>query len=92
VVIFGASGNLAARKSLPALYNLAVDGLLQADFHLIGFGRKPVPDAESRTRPPPTSRSSPAASSAPTSGSASRTTPPTRPAVPRRPLKAYAPL
>jgi glucose-6-phosphate 1-dehydrogenase len=50
VVIFGASGDLAARKLLPALYNLAVDSLLPADFHLIGFGRKPVPDAEFRTQ------------------------------------------
>ncbi|GBL28025.1 glucose-6-phosphate 1-dehydrogenase [Verrucomicrobiota bacterium] len=50
VVIFGASGDLAARKLLPALYNLAVDSLLPADFHLIGFGRKPIPDAEFRTQ------------------------------------------
>ncbi len=46
VVIFGASGDLAARKLLPALYNLAVDSLLPAEFFLIGFGRKPVADAE----------------------------------------------
>ncbi|MFN5804511.1 MAG: glucose-6-phosphate dehydrogenase [Opitutia bacterium] len=50
VVIFGASGDLAARKLLPALYNLAVDSLLPADFHLVGFGRKPVPDAEFRAQ------------------------------------------
>ncbi|MFM7398269.1 MAG: hypothetical protein ACKO4N_04790, partial [Verrucomicrobiota bacterium] len=36
MVIFGASGDLAARKLLPALYNLAVDSLLPADFHLVG--------------------------------------------------------
>ena len=46
VVIFGASGDLTARKLIPAIYNLAHDGLLPADFHLIGFGRKPIPDAE----------------------------------------------
>lgn len=46
LVIFGASGDLAARKLLPALYNLAVDSLLPSDFTLIGFGRKPIPDAE----------------------------------------------
>jgi len=46
VVIFGASGDLAARKLLPALYNLAVDSLLPADFHLIGFGRKPIPSSD----------------------------------------------
>jgi glucose-6-phosphate 1-dehydrogenase len=48
VVIFGASGDLTARKLIPAIYNLAYDGLLPADFHLIGFGRKPIPDAEFR--------------------------------------------
>jgi glucose-6-phosphate 1-dehydrogenase len=45
VVIFGASGDLTARKLIPAIYNLAHDGLLPADFYLIGFGRKPIPDA-----------------------------------------------
>jgi glucose-6-phosphate 1-dehydrogenase len=46
VVIFGASGDLTARKLIPAIYNLAVDGLLPADFFLVGFGRKPIPDEE----------------------------------------------
>jgi glucose-6-phosphate 1-dehydrogenase len=46
VVIFGASGDLTARKLIPAIYNLACDGLLPADFHLIGYGRKPIPDSE----------------------------------------------
>ena len=46
IVIFGASGDLTARKLIPAIYNLAHDGLLPADFFLIGFGRKPIPDAE----------------------------------------------
>ncbi len=44
LVIFGASGDLTSRKLLPALYNLAVDNLLPADFALVGFGRKPLPD------------------------------------------------
>jgi glucose-6-phosphate 1-dehydrogenase len=44
VVIFGASGDLTARKLLPAIYNLSHDNLLPPDFYLIGFGRKPVPD------------------------------------------------
>lgn len=48
VVIFGASGDLTARKLIPAVYNLAVDNLLPADFHLIGYGRKPIPDDEFR--------------------------------------------
>ncbi|HYP18318.1 MAG TPA: glucose-6-phosphate dehydrogenase, partial [Opitutus sp.] len=49
VVIFGASGDLTARKLIPAVYNLAVDGLLPADFFLVGYGRKPIPDDEFRT-------------------------------------------
>jgi glucose-6-phosphate 1-dehydrogenase len=44
LVIFGASGDLTARKLVPALYNLALDGLLPAEFRFIGFGRKPVSD------------------------------------------------
>ncbi|MBL9216366.1 MAG: glucose-6-phosphate dehydrogenase [Opitutaceae bacterium] len=46
IVIFGASGDLTARKLIPAIYNLAHDGLLPAEFFLIGYGRKPIPDAE----------------------------------------------
>jgi glucose-6-phosphate 1-dehydrogenase len=49
VVIFGASGDLTARKLIPAVYNLAYDGLLPADFFLVGYGRKPIPDDEFRT-------------------------------------------
>src|SRR5580700_9792819 len=46
VVIFGASGDLTARKLIPAIYNLGFDNLLPTDFHLVGYGRKPIPDAE----------------------------------------------
>lgn len=46
VVIFGASGDLTARKLIPAIYNLAHDALLPADFFLLGYGRKPIPDEE----------------------------------------------
>ena len=46
IIIFGASGDLTARKLIPAIYNLAHDGLLPADFYLIGFGRKAIPDTE----------------------------------------------
>jgi glucose-6-phosphate 1-dehydrogenase len=48
VVIFGASGDLTARKLIPAVYNLGFDGLLPADFFLVGYGRKPIPDEEFR--------------------------------------------
>jgi glucose-6-phosphate 1-dehydrogenase len=44
VVIFGASGDLTARKLVPAIFNLGLDNLLPGDFHLIGFGRKPIED------------------------------------------------
>ncbi len=39
LVIFGASGDLTARKLVPALYNLGVDDLLPEHFYLIGYGR-----------------------------------------------------
>ena len=48
VVIFGASGYLTARKLIPAIFNLACDSLLPADFFLIGYGRKVIPDGEFR--------------------------------------------
>src|SRR3954469_4388273 len=48
VVIFGASGDLTARKLIPAIYNLSCDNLLPADFFLIGFGRSPMSDDEFR--------------------------------------------
>jgi glucose-6-phosphate 1-dehydrogenase len=40
LVIFGATGDLARRKLLPGLYNLAHDGALPQRFHLIGVSRK----------------------------------------------------
>lgn len=42
VVIFGASGDLTARKLVPAIFNLCSDNLLPDEFHLIGFGRKSI--------------------------------------------------
>ena len=48
IVIFGASGDLTARKLIPAVYNLSFDNLLPADFFLVGFGRKPIPDENFR--------------------------------------------
>jgi len=40
LVIFGATGDLARRKLLPALYNLAHDGALPERFHLVGVSRQ----------------------------------------------------
>ncbi len=48
VVIFGASGDLTKRKLIPAVYNLGADNLLPPDFHLVGYGRKSIPDEEFR--------------------------------------------
>lgn len=46
VVIFGASGDLAMRKLVPALYNLRGSGLLGDRFTLIGVGRDAQTDPE----------------------------------------------
>jgi glucose-6-phosphate 1-dehydrogenase len=40
LVIFGATGDLARRKLLPALYNLAHEGALPERFHLVGVARR----------------------------------------------------
>jgi glucose-6-phosphate 1-dehydrogenase len=44
LVIFGGSGDLAKRKLLPALYNLALDGALPANFAVVGIGRREFDD------------------------------------------------
>ena len=65
LVIFGATGDLAKRKLLPALYNLAHEGSLPERFNLVGVSRSEMSDEEyqalaresiekySRTSPPP---------------------------------------
>lgn len=40
LVIFGATGDLTARKLTPALYNLAVEGQLPGHFACVGFARR----------------------------------------------------
>jgi glucose-6-phosphate 1-dehydrogenase len=40
LVIFGATGDLAHRKLLPALYNLAAEGALPERFELVGVARR----------------------------------------------------
>ncbi len=50
LVIFGAGGDLAWRKLVPALFNLYVDKRLPADFAVIGFEIKRLSDAELRAR------------------------------------------
>src|SRR5580692_851429 len=44
IVIFGASGDLARRKLIPALYGLAAQNCLARRFAIIGFARSPMTD------------------------------------------------
>ena len=46
IVIFGASGDLTARKLAPAILNLSMDDLLPSHCFLIGFGRKEMSDLD----------------------------------------------
>ena len=48
LVIFGATGDLARRKLLPALYNLAHEGALPERFGLVGNARSEMTDEEFR--------------------------------------------
>src|SRR5688572_22110883 len=48
LVIFGASGDLTHRKLLPALHNLAVDGLLPKGFSIVGMATRDLGDASFR--------------------------------------------
>src|SRR5215210_3511371 len=50
VVIFGASGDLARRKLLPALYRLVQERLLPAEFAIIGLARTEMSSDEFRAR------------------------------------------
>jgi glucose-6-phosphate 1-dehydrogenase len=40
IIIFGASGDLTARKLIPALYHLCKEGLMPPDFRVVGFARR----------------------------------------------------
>ena len=48
LTIFGATGDLARRKLLPALYNLAHDGVLPEHFNVIGVARREESDEKFR--------------------------------------------
>ena len=50
VVMFGASGDLAQRKLLPALFDLARHGCLAPRFRLLGFARSPMSDDDFRKK------------------------------------------
>lgn len=50
MVIFGASGDLASRKLIPALYSLSVQKLLPGKFAVLGAGRTKMSDDYFRTK------------------------------------------
>ncbi|UJS16251.1 MAG: glucose-6-phosphate dehydrogenase [Candidatus Jettenia sp.] len=50
MVIFGASGDLAKRKLIPALYNLARERLLSKEFAVVGFARRKMSHEEFREK------------------------------------------
>ena len=50
MVIFGASGDLANRKLLPAIYRLSQQRLLPPNFVILGYARSPLSDDEMRLR------------------------------------------
>src|SRR5271157_3983888 len=50
IVIFGANGDLAKRKLMPALYRLAYDRRLSAGFAAIGVSRTPLSDDQYREK------------------------------------------
>src|SRR5260221_12019862 len=49
LVIFGATGDLTARKLFPALYNLKREGQLPSHFAVVGFARRPKTHEQFRT-------------------------------------------
>src|SRR2546427_13099534 len=48
MVIFGASGDLTARKLMPALYNLALNRYLPSGFSVIGVADTPLSEDDFR--------------------------------------------
>ena len=50
IVVFGASGDLTARKIMPGLYNLFVQDLLPEPLQIIGYARSSMVDEEFRSK------------------------------------------
>lgn len=46
IVIFGASGDLAARKLVPAIYNLRMQAMMPSNYAILGIGRTPISDQD----------------------------------------------
>jgi glucose-6-phosphate 1-dehydrogenase len=49
IVLFGASGDLAKRKVIPAMYDLAQNGSLGERYTILGFARTPMTDDSFRS-------------------------------------------
>ncbi len=49
IVVLGATGDLAARKLFPALYNLTRNGYMPPRHAIVGFARRPKSDEEFRS-------------------------------------------
>jgi glucose-6-phosphate 1-dehydrogenase len=58
IVIFGASGDLAQRKLIPALYSLAADKSMAKRFAVVGFSRTPISDEAFQAKAADATRSS----------------------------------
>ena len=50
VIIFGASGDLTRRKLVPALFRLAEQRLIPAEFAIVGISRSKMSDEDFRSR------------------------------------------
>ncbi|KII95192.1 hypothetical protein PLICRDRAFT_96946 [Plicaturopsis crispa FD-325 SS-3] len=50
IVVFGASGDLAKKKTYPALFGLYKSGFLPRDVHIVGYARTKMDDAEYHKR------------------------------------------
>src|ERR1700742_2165735 len=48
VVLFGASGDLAKRKVIPAMFDLASHNALGSSYAIVGFARTPMNDESFR--------------------------------------------
>ena len=72
LVLFGVTGDLASKKLLPAIYDLANRGLLPPGFSLVGFARRDWADEDFAQSPTTRSRRTPAPRSARRSGTSCR--------------------
>ena len=48
IIIFGATGDLAKKKLIPALFDLYIQNMLPETFRIVGFSRKDIPHKDYR--------------------------------------------